>query len=76
MTKVKGYDLDTSAHAEFSLFYHIIFVTKYRRQAMHSEAIRERLKEIMRDLAPRSENSDRESRAGRRSYSPANQGDA
>jgi putative transposase len=52
MAKVKGYDLDTSAHAVFSLYYHIIFVTKYRRKAMHSEAIRERMKEIMRDLAP------------------------
>jgi hypothetical protein len=47
MAKLKGYDLDTSAHAVFSLYYHIIFVTKYRRKAMHSEAIRERLKQIM-----------------------------
>ena len=52
MAKVKGYDLDTSAHAVFSLYYHIIFVTKYRRKAMHSETIRERLKQIMYDLAP------------------------
>ena len=52
MAKVKGYDLDTSAHAVFSLYYNIIFVTKYRRKAMHSETIRERLKQIMYDLAP------------------------
>lgn len=47
------YDLDRSAHAVYSLHYHIIFVIKYRRKALHSEKIRERLKEIFRDLAPK-----------------------
>ncbi len=46
------YDLDRSAHAVYSIHYHIIFVIKYRRKALHSEAIRERLKEIFRELAP------------------------
>ncbi len=46
------YDLDRSAHAVYSLHYHIIFVIKYRRKALHSEKIRERLKEIFRELAP------------------------
>jgi len=46
------YDLDRSAHSVYSIHYHIIFVIKYRRKALHSEAIRERLKEIFRELAP------------------------
>lgn len=46
------YDLDRSAHAVYSLHYHIIFVIKYRRKALYSDKIRERLKEIFRDLAP------------------------
>jgi len=46
------YDLDRSAHAVYSLHYHIIFVIKYRRKALHTEKIRERLKEIFRELAP------------------------
>lgn len=52
MTGKTRYDLDRSAHAVYSLHYHIIFVIKYRRKALHSEAIRERLKAIFRDLAP------------------------
>ena len=46
------YDLDRGNHVVYSLHYHIIFVIKYRRKALHSENIRERLKEIFRDLAP------------------------
>ena len=53
MTGKTRYDLDRSAHAVYSLHYHIIFVIKYRRKALHSEKIRERLKEIFRDLAPK-----------------------
>lgn len=52
MTGKTRYDLDRSAHAVFSLYYHIIFVIKYRRKALYSEAIRDRLKQIMYDLAP------------------------
>ena len=52
MTGKTRYDLDRSAHAVYSLHYHIIFVIKYRRKALHSEKIRERLKEIFRELAP------------------------
>jgi len=53
MTGKTRYDLDRSAHAVFSLYYHIIFVIKYRRKALYTEKIRERLKEIMYELAPK-----------------------
>lgn len=46
------YNLNRSAHAVYALTYHVIFVIKYRRKALHSEKIRERLKEIFRELAP------------------------
>lgn len=52
MTGKTRYDIDRSAHAVYSLHYHIIFVIKYRRKALHTDKIRERLKEIFRELAP------------------------
>ena len=45
------YDLDRGNHVVYSLHYHIIFVIKYRRKALYNDKIRERLKEIFRDLA-------------------------
>jgi len=45
------YKLDKSSHAVFSLQYHLIFVIKYRRKALYDEIIRERLKNIVWDLA-------------------------
>lgn len=53
MSSKTRYDLDRSAHAVFSLHYHIIFVVKYRRRALNTEVIRERLKEILWTLAPK-----------------------
>lgn len=47
-----NYKLDTSAHAVFSLYYHIIFVIKYRRKALYSIKVQDRLKAIINDLAP------------------------
>lgn len=45
------YKLDKSSHAVFSLQYHLVLITKYRRKALCDEAIRERLKNIVWDLA-------------------------
>jgi len=45
------YKIDKSSHAVFSLQYHLVLVTKYRRKALCDEAIRERLKNIVWDLA-------------------------
>jgi len=45
------YKLDKSSHAVFSLQYHLILVIKYRRKALYDEAFRERLKNIIWDLA-------------------------
>lgn len=45
------YKLDKSSHAVFSLQYHLVLIIKYRRKALHNEAIRERLKNIVWDLA-------------------------
>ena len=53
MTGKTKYDLDRGNHVVYSLHYHIIFVIKYRRKALHSERIRERLKEIFRELTPK-----------------------
>jgi len=44
-------NLDKSSHAAFSLQYHPVLVIKYRRKALCDEAIRERLKNILWDLA-------------------------
>ena len=45
------YKLDRSAHSVYSLHYHLVVVTKYRRKALYDEAIRERLKQIIWSLA-------------------------
>lgn len=45
------YNLDHGAHGVYSLHYHLVIVVKYRRKALHSEAIRERLKEIIMQLS-------------------------
>ena len=52
MTGKTKYDLDRGNRVVYSLHYHIIFVIKYRRKALYNDKIRERLKEIFRDLAP------------------------
>lgn len=43
--------LDKSSHSVFSLQYRLILVIKDRRKALFDEAIRERLKNIVWDLA-------------------------
>jgi len=45
------YKLDKSSHAVFSLQYHLVLVIKYRRKALSNDVIRERLKNIIWDLA-------------------------
>ena len=45
------YKLDKSSHAVFSLQYHLVLIIKYRRKALYDEAIRERLKNMIWDLA-------------------------
>ena len=45
------YKLDRSAHSVFALYYHLVVVVKYRRKALYSYDIRERLKEIVWDLS-------------------------
>jgi len=45
------YELDKSSHAVFSLQYHLVLIIKYRRKALVDEAIRERLKNIIWNLA-------------------------
>ena len=37
--------LNTYSHCSFRIFYHIVFVTKYRRPAL-TDAMRNRLKEL------------------------------
>lgn len=43
--------LDTNAHSTFRLYYHLIFVVKYRRQVFTDE-ISNRAKEIFSYIAP------------------------
>jgi putative transposase len=45
------YKLDKSSHAVFSLQYHLVLVVKYRRKVLCNETIRERLKNIIWNLA-------------------------
>ena len=45
------YKLDRSAHSVFALYYHLVIVVKYRRKALYSSDIRERLKEIVWGLS-------------------------
>ncbi len=47
------YNLDRSAHSVYSLHYHLVIVVKYRRKVLCSDAIRERLKDIISSLAPK-----------------------
>ena len=44
-------DLDTNAHSVFSLYYHLILVTKYRKQVFDDE-ISERAKALFEAIAP------------------------
>jgi len=43
--------LDTNNHSVFTLWYHLVFVVKYRREVI-DDAISERLKEIFEYVAP------------------------
>lgn len=45
------YKLDKSAHSVFALYYHLVIVVKYRRKALYSDDIRERLKDIVWNLS-------------------------
>ena len=45
------YKLDKSSHAVFSLQYHLVLIIKYRRKALYDELVRERLKNIIWELA-------------------------
>ncbi len=47
------YTLDRSAHSVFALHYHLVVVVKYRRKALYSYNIRERLKDIVWNLSTR-----------------------
>jgi len=47
------YRLDKSSHAVFSLQYRLVLITKYRRKALCDETVRERLKNIVWNLAGR-----------------------
>ncbi len=51
MCNLMKYKLDKSSHAVFSLQYHLVLIIKYRRKALCNDAIRERLKNIIWDLA-------------------------
>lgn len=46
-----AYKLDKGAHAVYTLHYHLILVVKYRRKALYNEVIRERLKQIIYEMA-------------------------
>ena len=45
------YKLDKSAHSVYALHYHLVVVVKYRRKALCSEEIRDRLKDIVWNLS-------------------------
>lgn len=51
MCNLVNYKLDKSSHAVFSLQYHLVLIIKCRRKALCNDAIRERLKNIIWDLA-------------------------
>lgn len=46
-----AYKLDKGAHSVYTLHYHLILVVKYRRKALYNEVIRERLKQIISEMA-------------------------
>lgn len=45
------YKLDKGAHSVYTLHYHLILVVKYRKKALYDEVIRERLKQIIYEMA-------------------------
>lgn len=45
------YKLDKGAHSVYTLHYHLILVVKDRRKALYNEVIRERLKQVIYDMA-------------------------
>lgn len=45
------YKLDKSSHVVFSLLYHLVLISNYRRKALYDEAVKERLKNISWELA-------------------------
>lgn len=45
------YKLDKGAHSVYTLHYHLILVVKDRRKALYNEVIRERLKQIIYEMA-------------------------
>ncbi|KAF1077913.1 hypothetical protein MKMG_01169 [Methanogenium sp. MK-MG] len=51
LTSNMKYKLDKSAHSVYALHYHLVVVVKYRRKALCSDEIRERLKDIVWDLS-------------------------
>ena len=51
MCNLMKYKLDKSSHAVFSLQYHLVLIIKYRRKALYDEPVRERLKNIIWELA-------------------------
>jgi len=44
--------MDYTGHSRYSLYYNILFGVLYRRPALATDAIRERLKEVVYRLAP------------------------
>ena len=45
-------DLDTNSHSVFLLYYHLVFVVKYRRKVI-DDVVSDRLKEIFLYIAPK-----------------------
>ena len=45
-------ELDTNSHSVFLLYYHLVFVVKYRRKAI-DDVVSDRLKEIFLYIAPK-----------------------
>ena len=45
-------ELDTNSHSVFLLYYHLVFVIKYRRKVIN-DAVSDRLKEIFIYIAPK-----------------------
>jgi len=48
---VTKYNFDKSSHSVYSLQYHLIIVVKYRQKAFRSDKIKERTKELTRQIA-------------------------
>ncbi len=45
-------ELDTNSHSVFLLYYHLVFVVKYRRKVI-DDVVSDRLKEIFLYIAPK-----------------------